>query len=213
MPTLIAYAAPREGESVLGKHPHTLELGVGKIAATLNLTLALSERRPDAVLLIGVCGAYPARHLGAGLAALDVGDPCLIRDDVIADDGVLTLDDFLDLARLKLGEVGPIAGDEPLTHKLAGVLGCPIVTAATVSTGAGADALSQAYARRSGAQVETMEGGAVAIVCRRFGVPLAQLRAVSNRTGDRNLGGWDLERALASLRSAVETVLAANVLP
>jgi futalosine hydrolase len=213
MTTLIAYAAPREGETVVGKHPHTLALGVGKIAAAISLTAALSERRPDAVLLVGVCGAYPDRHLRAGLASLAVHDLCVVGSEVIADDGVAIPDGYLDLAQLRLGEIGPMACDAQLTGELAAVLGCPIVSGATVSTGAGTDPLSQAYAQRSGAQVESMEGGAVAAVCRHFGVRFAQLRAVSNRTGDRKLGGWDLDGALAQLAVAVEKVLAADVLP
>lgn len=211
--TLIAYAAPREGEVVVGRHSHTLALGVGKIAATLSLALALTERRFDAVLLIGVCGAYPARHLAAGVAALDVGDLCVVSEEVIADDGVITPADFLDLARLGLGEIGPIPADAALSERLATTLGCERVRGATVSTGAGTDSLSHAYATRSGAAVESMEGAAAALCCRRFGVPLAQLRAVSNRTGDRERGGWDLDRALARLGAAVQQVLAAGLLP
>ncbi|MFO7565478.1 MAG: futalosine hydrolase [Enhygromyxa sp.] len=213
MATLIAYAVAREGEAVVGKHPHTLELGVGKIAATLSLTLALAQHKPDAVLLVGVCGAYPDRHLRAGLPALNVGDLCLVTSEVIVDAGVLTPDGFMDLAQLHLGEIGPISSDAELTGRLGAVLDCPLVTGATVSTGAGADPLSQAYGLRSGAQVETMEGAAVAMVCRHFGVRFAQLRAVSNRTGDRNDAVWDLDGSLARLGTAVERVLAAGVLP
>jgi futalosine hydrolase len=197
----------------VGRHPHTLELGVGKIAATLSLTLALAESSYDAVVLIGVGGAYPERHLRPGLTALDVGDLCLVTDDVVADDGVVTPEVFLDLAQLRLGEIGPFACDASLTGKLAALLGCPQVRGATVSTGAGVESLSQAFGQRSGAQIESMEGAAAAIVCRRFGVPLAQLRAISNRTGDRKLGGWDLDRALTRLGEAVEQVLAADLLP
>lgn len=213
MTTLIAYAAPREGETVIGKHPHTLALGVGKIAAAMSLTAALAEHRPDAVLLIGVGGAYPDRHLQPGLASVRVHDVCVIGSEVIADDGVATPDGFLDLAQLRLGDIGPMACDAELTSRIAAVLGCRIVAGATVSSGAGTDPLSLAYAQRSGAQVETMEGGAVAAVCRRFGVRFAQLRAISNRTGDRKLGGWDLDGALARLSDAVDRVLAAGVLP
>jgi futalosine hydrolase len=213
MSTLIAYAAPREGEAVLGKHEHTLELGVGKIVATLKLTTALARQRPQAIVLIGVCGAYPDRHLRAGLAALRVRDLCVVASETIADDGVWTPDGFLDLAQLRLGEIGPVACDAALSGKLAAVLGCPLVAGATVSTGAGTESISQAYATRSGAQVETMEGAAVVAVCRAFAVPFAQLRVVSNLTGDRHRGGWDLDGALARLGEAVHLVLAAGVLP
>ncbi len=213
MSTLIVYAAAREGESAVGKHPQTLELGVGKIAATMSLTASLTKHKPDAVLAVGLCGAYPDRHLRSGLQALNVLDLCMVASEVVADDGVLTPDGFMDLAQLQLGDIGPLACDAELTGKVSAVVGCPLVTGATVSTGAGADSISQAYALRSGAQIETMEGAAIAAVCRRFELPFAQLRVVSNRTGDRNHGAWDLDGALAKLDEALARVLGAGVLP
>ena len=58
-----------------------------------------------------------------------------------------------------------------------------------------------------------MEGAAVAAVCKRFEVPLAQLRAVSNRTGDRERGLWDLDRAVANLGAGISKLVEAQVLP
>ncbi len=210
MSTLFVYAAPREGAWLA--RVAKLELGVGKIAATMGLTAALAERRPRVVVQFGVCGAYPARHLRPGLAELHVLDTCVVASEVVVDDGVQTPDGFLDLAQLSLAEAGPIVADVERSRALASLLGCPLVTGATVSTGAGTEALSQAYAARSGAQVESMEGGAVAAVCRRFRVAHVQLRVVSNRTGDRGQSGWDLDGAITKLTAAVERVLAANVM-
>ncbi len=212
MSTLFVHAAPREGAWLVNRRLDMLELGVGKIAATMSLTAALMERRPRVVFQLGVCGAYPARHLRANLAELHVLDTCVVASEVLVDDGVQTPDGFLDLAQLKLGDGEPMLADVARSEAIAALLGCPLVAGATVSTGAGTEALSQAYAARSGAQVESMEGGAVAAVCRRFGVAHVQLRVVSNRTGDRALAGWDLDGALERLETAVERVLAANVM-
>jgi futalosine hydrolase len=212
MSTLFVYAAPREGAWLARRGVATLELGVGKIAAVMNLTAALAERRPQIVVQLGVCGAYPARHLRAGLAELHVLDACVVASEIVVDDGVWTPEGFLDLVQLGFAEAGPFVANVARSEALASVLGCPLVAGATVSTGAGTEALSQAYASRSGAQVESMEGGAVAAVCRRFDVAHVQLRVVSNRTGDRAQSGWDLGGAVARLESAIERVLAAGVL-
>jgi futalosine hydrolase len=216
MPTLFVYAAPREGAWLASRNVSTLELGVGKIAATMSLTASLAERRPQLVLQFGVCGAYPARHLRSGLSELHVLDTCVVASEVVVDDGVQTPDGFLDLAQLSiqgLAEAGPIFADVPRSQAIATLLGCPLVAAATVSTGAGTEALSQAYAARGGGvQVESMEGAAVAAVCRHFGVAHVQLRVISNRTGDRRLSGWDLDGAIAKLTAEVERVLAAGVM-
>jgi futalosine hydrolase len=212
MSTLFVYAARREGAWLMPRQVDALELGVGKIAAAMNLAVALAERRPQVVLQFGVCGAYPARHLRAGLEELHVLDTCVVASETMADDGVQTPETFLDLAQLSLAEPGLLMADVERSRAIASQLGCPLVAGATVSTGAGTEALSQAYATRSGAQVESMEGGAVAAVCRRFGVAHVQLRVVSNRTGDRGLSGWDLDGAITRLTSAVERVLAAGVM-
>jgi futalosine hydrolase len=212
MSTLFVHAAPREGAWLAQRGVATLELGVGKIAAVMNLTAALAERRPQLVLQFGVCGAYPARHLRAGLAELHVLDTCVVTSEVVVDDGVQTPDGFLDLVQLGLAGAEPLLADVGRSRAIASLLGCPLVAGATVSTGAGIEALSQDYAARSGAQVESMEGAAVAAVCRRFDVAHVQLRVVSNRTGDRARSGWDLDRAVARIETAVERVLAAGVM-
>jgi futalosine hydrolase len=212
MSTLFVYAAAREGAWLAQRRVATLELGVGKIAAAMKLTEVLAHGQTQVVVQLGVCGAYPARHLRAGLGELHVLDTCVVASEVVVDDGVQTPEGFRDLAQLSLGEAGPILADVERSRALASLLGCPLVAGATVSTGAGTEALSQAYAARSGAQVESMEGGAVATVCRRFQVAHVQLRVVSNRTGDRGLSGWDLDGAIARLESAVERVLAAGVM-
>ena len=175
-------------------------VGVGKAAAAMYTTELLLRARPPWVLLIGVCGAYP----GAGL---DVGALCLVDEDSLADEGVALADEeFLPLATLGLGDTGPFATDRPRTQAAASRLGVPIVRGATVSACSGHDALARALAARTGAQIETMEGAAVLQVCQHLGVPVVQLRCVSNRTGARERGGWDLRRAVDRLHAGVRAL-------
>jgi futalosine hydrolase len=210
--TLLVHAAAREGESVIGRHDPVLAVGVGKLAAAIGLTRALAEARPDVVLSFGLAGAYPARHLRAGLPGLELLDVCVVGEEWLVDEGVEQPDGFRDLAAMGLGEIGPWPADDALSDRLIALLGCPRVVGATVSTVSGIDRLSHAYAQRSGAQIETMEGAAVAAVCRRFGVRFAELRVISNYTGDRDRSGWDLEGSLARLAEVMDRVLVSGVL-
>ena len=89
------------------------------------------------------------------------------------------------------------------------LLGAPIVRGATVSTCSATDVLATELATRTGAAVETMEGAAIGLACAAAGVPWAQLRAVSNLTGDRAKANWDFDRALAALHQAIRVILAA----
>ena len=148
-----------------------------------------------------------------GLKPLDVRDVCVVTSQVLVDDGVLTPDGFKDLEQLRLGSVGPWKADADRSEALAKALECATVMGATVSASAGVDSLSQANGLRSGAQVESMEGAAVAAVCQAFEVPYVELRAVSNRTGNRDLGGWDLDGALDGLTQALARALDSGALP
>lgn len=201
---LLVCAAEVEGRGL----PSALRLGVGKVASAVSMTQALIERRPAWVLLFGVCGAYPEGHGPGG--RLDVGDVCLVGEDWLGDEGVEVDDGFLPLAQLGLGSVGPFHADAGRTAATARVLGVPVVRGATVSTCSGTDARSRALASGTGATVETMEGAAVAWACRAFGVPWVQLRCVSNRTGRRAAGGWDLPRAVAGVQAALLRLQAAD---
>jgi len=179
-------------------------VGVGKVAAAMRTTLLLTSRRPPWVLVIGVCGAYP----GSGL---DVGALCLVGEELLADEGVALADGgFRDLAAMGLGAIGPFAADPERTAAAAAVLAVPVVRGATVSSCSGDDRLASAIAARSGAAVETMEGAAVLQVCAHLGVPAVQLRCVSNRTGDRARGGWDLRGAVERLHAAVRVLARAQ---
>lgn len=181
-------------------------LGVGKVAFAVGLTRRLLSRPPRGVLLFGVAGAYPARHRPG--ARLGVGDLCVVSSDRLADDGAATPAGFTDLAAMGLAAIGPFAMAPTASRWLAERLHVAQVDGATVSTCSGTDALSAALAVRTAAAVESMEGAAAAFVCAQFGVPLVQLRAISNLTGDRERGGWDLRGAVAKVQAAVRSVLA-----
>jgi futalosine hydrolase len=183
-------------------------LGVGKAAAAMRATELLVRARPAWLLLIGVCGAYPPAPGGPALA---VGDLCLVGEDRLADEGVgLAGGEFRGIAALGLGDEGPFRADPARTKAIAARLGIPIVAGATVSTCSGSDDLSRAVAGRSGAQVETMEGAAVLQVCHHLEVPAVQLRCVSNRSGERPKGGWNLGDAVTRLHAAVRVLASAG---
>lgn len=196
MTLLWVCAAPLEGAGLGDVLAHVAVLGVGKAAAAHTLTRALVQTPYAGVVVFGVAGVY----LPSSLA---VGDVCVVRDDVLVDEGVATEQGFLELAALGLGDAGPFSADASLCERVVSLLGVPSVRGATVSTCSGTDALAFERAQRSGAQVETMEGAALGFACRELGVPWVQLRAISNRTGERARAGWDLPLAITRLHEAV----------
>ena len=202
---LLVHAAPIEGHGLedLG----AVSLGVGKVASAVHCAELL--RRGDrvrAVLLFGVAGAYPARHRGAAPLA-GIGDLVVVGSDRLGDEGVETPDGFLDLGAMKLGDCGPFPADPRLARAAADRLQAPCVAGVTVSTCSGTEETSARLAGRTGSDVESMEGAAVAYVCRQFERPLLHVRAISNWTGDRDRGEWNLGAAVAVVQRAVRRLL------
>lgn len=187
-----------------------LVLGVGKVAsaATLyaHLLAAAANLQPvRAVLLCGIGGAYPERHRRTP-PPVGPGGLCVVSGDQLADEGVLTESGFVDFGAPAFGhgqslvDTGPFPANPRMAAEAAARLGVPLVRGATVSTCSGVDLLSRQLHERTHADVETMEGAAVAAICRRSEVPLLHLRAISNWTGDRDRGEWNLGAAVDALR-------------
>ncbi len=195
----------------------TFELGVGKVAATAglySLLVGLEPRQPvRAVLLCGIAGACPERHRSTR-APVRPGSVCVVGSDELADEGVATPGGFLGAGApvfgngQRLTDTGPFPANPRIAQDAAQRLGVPIVRGATVSTCSGVDALSRSVHERCGADVETMEGAAVAYVCRMREVPLLHVRAISNWTGDRPRGEWNLGAAVEVMQMALARLFA-----
>jgi futalosine hydrolase len=205
---LCAYAAPLEA-GPLPREPvpdgvEFLELGVGKVASTLALTRRLGfGTRPDLVLLFGLCGA----HVGAQ-DPLSVGNLCLVSEDCLADEGVQTELGFRSTVELELSASLGCYMDREHTTRASSLLGgLPQVKASTVSTCSGSDVVAKELLARTGSQVESMEGAAVGMVCQQFDTPIVQLRCVSNFTGNRGRGSWDIRGASEKVQEAVRRLL------
>ena len=197
---LIACASPAEGAGLADLR--VMPLGVGKTAATLSLSGLRQRPEVRAVLLFGVAGAFPDRHRAAP-APVRRGGLCIVGSDRFGDEGVETPTGFQDLHSLRLGDCGPFPASPRMAQQASALLTVPIVRGVTVSTCSGTDSSSERMVRRSGADIETMEGAAVAYVCRQLELPLLHVRAISNWTGDRGRGEWDLAAAVAAVQQAV----------
>ncbi len=174
---LVVAATERELAHVRGTD--TLACGIGPVEAALQTAGALAERRPDAVLHIGIAGARgipaPALVLGSESVYCDVVDPSslLKRIERIEPDAA-----FLARVRAALPEAYVL----------------PIATAGRVGGG-------------TACSVEAMEGFGVLRACALAGVPAVELRAIANTPDEADRDMWRFEDAFAALGEAVARVL------
>ena len=175
-------------------HAQVLITGVGAVNAAYALTRFLDRQEVRRIVICGIGGAYQA--------ALSLGDVVCAESECYGDLGVQSPEGFLDMESL----------------------GFPLVTApserfntfplqifpyarrekfVTVNTCAGTDSLSSVLQQRTGGAVENMEGAAIVHVAALAGVPVGEIRGISNRTGNRDRASWRVEQASTAAQAAL----------
>ena len=175
-------------EALRGRGVTIVAGGVGPAAAAAATATALSLAPGEYGLAVsaGIAGGFAGRA-----APGEVVEATLI---VAADLGAESPDGFLTLEALGFGSGEVLA--TPL-----GIRGARRGPVLTVSTVTGSEARAAELAAR-GAYAEAMEGFGVAEAASRHGVPVAELRAISNLVGLRAAATWDIAGALGALSGA-----------
>ncbi|MFJ9347190.1 futalosine hydrolase [Streptomyces sp. NPDC101237] len=176
-----------------------LAAGVGPApaaAATATaLTVAALEGRPYALVVsAGIAGGFqPAAPVGS----------LVVADEIVAADlGAETADGFVPVTELGFGTVSHRPPD-PLVRATAEATGARPGAVLTVSTVTGSAArAADLCARHPHALAEAMEGFGVAEAAAAHGVPVLEIRAVSNPVGPRDRDAWRIPAALDALTGA-----------
>ncbi|MEU3983068.1 futalosine hydrolase [Streptomyces sp. NPDC026672] len=188
--------------AVLHRVPGTADLlaagvGPGRAAAgtaTALTAAALAGTPYGLVVSAGIAGGF-APHAPVG--------SLVVADEIVAADlGAETADGFLPVTELGFGTVGH-RPPESLVRVVGSVISAPLGAVLTVSTVTGSAARADALrARHPRALAEGMEGFGVAEAAAAHGVPVLEIRAVSNPVGPRDRAAWRIGDALAALTEA-----------
>jgi futalosine hydrolase len=168
--------AATERELALLDGLDTFCCGIGPVEAALRTARALEQRRPDAVVHVGIAGSRtlepPALVLGSEAVYCDVIDPGSTMPRI---ERVRPESELLERVHLAL----------PEAHVL------PIATCGKVGGGTGFD-------------VEAMEGFGVLRACELAGVAAVELRAISNSPEEADRTRWRFDEAFAALAAALD---------
>jgi futalosine hydrolase len=196
--SLLICTATAFESAMLRKHldrARVIETGVGPVNAAHAVTLAITQKKPAAIIVCGVGGAYSA-------SGLQIGDVVSASVEIYGDLGANSPSGFLDMKALGfpiVAEPTPLFNAIPL-QLFPTEQRVPFVT---VSTCTGTEAAAVALHSRTGGAVENMEGAAIAHVAHMHGVPIGELRGVSNLVTDRDTTKWKLKEAAAAAQEAL----------
>ncbi|MFG2621635.1 futalosine hydrolase [Streptomyces sp. NPDC048507] len=168
--------------------------GVGPASAAAATATALALADYSLVVSAGIGGGFvPAAPLGS----------LVVADAIVAADlGAATPDGFVSVDALGFGRSAhlPPAGLAAHAAEATGALLAPVLTVSTV-TGTAARAAELAR-RHPLAGAEAMEGFGVAEAAAAHGLPVLEVRAVSNAVGPRDRDAWRIGDALGALTTA-----------
>jgi futalosine hydrolase len=197
MPTDLVVCVATEFEGALLKpHLPVLVTGVGAVNAAISLTRFLEREKARVVVSCGIGGAYP----GAGLPL----ETAIWADsEFYGDLGAASTTGFLDMRALGFPV---IAGSEPIYNRLPVTIqprGRAKIPFVTVNTCTGDEAGALEMEARTGCGVENMEGAAIAHVAAIYGVPVGEVRGISNRVGVRDRSAWRVKQAALAAQEAL----------
>ncbi|QGZ50233.1 futalosine hydrolase [Streptomyces sp. QHH-9511] len=185
--------------------------GVGPAAAAVATATALAAAALAAASRADTLRATPydlvvSAGIAGGFQPLAPLGSVVVSDTIVAADlGAQTPDAYLAVEELGFGRsTHPVPAR--LTERISRALGegvqrhtvAPVLTVSTV-TGT-AERATELANRHPGAAAEAMEGFGVAEAAAAYGVPVVEIRAVSNAVGPRDRGAWRIGQAMDSLR-------------
>jgi len=193
------------GKSIVFSH-----CGVGKVNAAHITTVILERNNIDYLILFGVGGAY---------SDAKVGDVVVAESENYAEEGVIIGEgwkplDFTGFALLK-NEI-KYFNTFPMDRKLMKLAINASKYASlhaiwgnfiTVSQCSGTRISGEIMQKRFNGICENMEGAAVAHICAIYGVPMIEIRGISNMIEDRNLKKWNVPLAASNCNKAVSEII------
>jgi len=196
MKILIIAATPHELKHIIesGRVDDNINIlltGVGMIEASITASAHLVHNIYDLIIHAGIAGAIDR--------SLKLGELIAIKKDNLYELGAENHHEFLTLDKLYLEQYAV----STICIKSIYELNIKNVNAITVNTVHGSSESIHTLRGRSDAQIETMEGFAIARVCQLFALPLVSLRAISNYVEPRNRDNWQIEKAIINLNEFI----------
>jgi futalosine hydrolase len=183
---VVCVATELEG-ALLRPHVPVIATGVGAVNAAYALTRFIDREQVKGIVVCGIGGAYA----GSGIA---VGSVVCAESECYGDLGASSPDGFLDMQALGFPVISLPMQLFPAQRRARFV---------TMNTCTGTDDGARAIEARTGGGVESMEGAAIAHVAALAGIPVGEIRGISNLVGNRDRGAWKVKQAAAAAQEAL----------
>ncbi len=168
----------------------SLVTGVGMVTTAYSLTRKLSEVKYDFVIDLGIAGSFNS--------SFGIGSVVQVVSDRIVELGVEDNGRFIPADEMNLVRTEDVCFQTSIR-----VNSLPEVRGITVNRVHGSVDSIESVVSQFNPDIESMEGAAVAYVCKQFDIPWVQIRGISNLVEPRKRDAWDIPMAIQNLHSEV----------
>jgi futalosine hydrolase len=180
--------------------------GIGSMSTAYWLTKAIDQRRPDYLIQAGVAGSFSD--------AYPPGSLVLVSEEVTGDLGVEEYDEFKDVFDMGLPQINAPYIDKSLINPDAASLErykLPLVKAVTINEITTRTTRIEQLQQKYQPVVESMEGAAFHYIALIEKIPFMQLRAVSNKVGERDKTKWKMKEAIQVLNEQLIKIVSGEL--
>ena len=180
--------------------------GVGVVNSTFSITRILSQYPGIiGVIHIGIAGSFDS--------SLKVGEVVNVESDFFGDIGAETPSGPMDLFEMQLQKddefpfQGGVLYADLEEFDFLPLSTLPFAKGMTVAQASGTQETIDSLVEKYDPKVESMEGASIFYACKQMGIPVVQIRSISNMVTIRNKEEWDIPLALKNLHSYLEEAL------
>jgi futalosine hydrolase len=191
--------------------------GIGKTNASRGTTILIERFSPRIIVNFGVGGAYPS-------SGLQIGDIAVAEKEIYGDEGVSLNDGFHTaevigipfFIKARKRYFNEFQFDKRLFKMAVRISHITRHTSRitvksghflTISTCTGTLKRAKELENKFHVICENMEGAAVAHVCVSYGIPVVEIRGISNTVEDRDMKRWDIRMAAENCQKVVKEFL------
>ncbi len=172
-----------EGDFVESKNFDLLITGVGMVATAFALGRHLSHKY-TLVINFGIAGCFDRN--------IELGTVLNITEDIFAELGAESGDDFLTITDLGFG-------DNHYTSHSQHKIDLPQAKGITMNCVTGSEKSIKHLVKRLNPTTESMEGAAVFYACKQLHIDCLQIRSISNYVEPRNKDNWKIGLSIKNL--------------
>jgi len=186
----------------LNNNSETLICGVGIPSTVYHLTKKLIQEKYDFVIQAGIGGSFSKK--------IKKGEVVAVEQDVFADIGAEQNKKFKTVFELGFGNENefPFTNGYLInTSEILHLSNLKKVNAVTINKINDRKKRSTLLKKMFNPDIESMEGAAFHFVCLQLDIPFLQIRAISNKVGERDKTKWEIKRAIKNLNNELIKLL------